>query len=253
MKLYMKTRNKFFKISIFILLIAVALIFIFHLNTLGYFLLGIFASTLIITLQYDIAADVEESEILTDKLKEISSSLHSVKFMSEQSLEGYAKYYGYEESFKEYRTDLEKIFTLRNEIASLKYLETDTKKAVDFIIDSINELESKLYIILEKFDESNEKVKIIYFIETYKIINESNIPFLVDKIFDLGYEIGYDEFYQNNFIHERQRNLEDLKRATSISVYNKKIEEKNSIEYSTLKDDFKRGEAEAKEMRKNHK
>ena len=69
MKLYIETRNKFFKISIIILLISLITILKFRINELGYFLLGIFASTLIIAIQSNMSAKVEESKLLIDILK----------------------------------------------------------------------------------------------------------------------------------------------------------------------------------------
>lgn len=71
MKLYIETRNKFFKISIIILLISLITILKFRINELGYFLLGIFASTLIIAIQSNMSAKVEESKLLIDILKKM--------------------------------------------------------------------------------------------------------------------------------------------------------------------------------------
>ena len=71
MKLYIEMRNKFLGISAIILAVSLVVIFKFKINELGYFLLGIFASTLIIAIQSNMSVKVEESKLLIGNLKEI--------------------------------------------------------------------------------------------------------------------------------------------------------------------------------------
>ena len=64
MRFYIEKRNTFFKISILILIVSLILILKFNLETFGYFLLGIFASTTIISIECNMSAKVEEGKLL---------------------------------------------------------------------------------------------------------------------------------------------------------------------------------------------
>lgn len=238
MKLYIRARNKFLKISIVVLLLALMMIFVFHMDVFGNFLLGIFASTLIITMQYDLSSKVEESKLIIDKLKKIIDFEIDFDEIYTFSLEYFTC--NFEEKFAKYRKKLEVIFNLNNELGNISDLNISTKKDLNIIINKIDNLETDLYIIFKNFDSANKQMKIIYFIEFYNIIKRFNFNELFNYISHLGWKIDEKKFYQEDYKEKKQVKFKDTEYSTSISIYNTKLEKQNSIEYESLKKEFEK-------------
>lgn len=128
MKLYIETRNKFFKISIIILLIALITILKFRINELGYFLLGIFASTLIIAIQSNMSARVEESKLLIDTLKKMRDLCYDFDDFNTFSVDFFVL--DFENSFLEYKKKIETLFNLNSKLGNVSDLNNKTMKCL---------------------------------------------------------------------------------------------------------------------------
>lgn len=238
MKLYIETRNKFLKISVIVLLISLVMILKFKINELGYFLLGIFASTLIIAIQSNMAAKVEESKLLIDKLKKMRDLCYGFDKFYTFSVEIFSV--DFEDDFCKYKKQIEELFRVNNEIGNIQDLKNSTKQQIKNINDKIFELQSNLFLIFKNFDSASKKMKILYFMEFYKIIREFNFEKLQDLIIHLGWELDSKEFYSKDYSENIERRMREIEYNTSLAVYNKTVEQNNSIEYKTLKKEFER-------------
>lgn len=238
MKLYIKTRNKFLRISILILIIALIVIFKFNNGTLGNFLLGIFASTFIITIQYDLSSKVEESKLLIDKLKKISDICFDFNEFNTFSVDHFAV--NFEKKLHIFKNKIEYIFNLNDQLGNIKDLNIKTKKDLNTIIQKIGDLETNLYFIFKDFDQQNKKMKIIYFMEFYHIIKEFNFEALDKMVTNLGCKIDSEEYFKRNYKEKKTTKFQYLKYKTSIQIYNTQLEEKHAIEYKALKNQFEK-------------
>lgn len=236
MKLYVKTRNIFFAISLILLAMSFYFIFFTESETLGFFLLGTFASTLIIAVQSAISAKVEESKQLIDKLKRLLDlSIAFVRFKY-SSLDNFVM--DFERTFDEYKEKLSLLFKVNNEIANISDLKSKTKKKIAVINEKITQLQLDVHIIVNNFELSNLKTKELYFIEFYNIIRDFDFDGLEMQIVELGFDLDSQEFSKSDYKKVIDRKISDLDMSTSISIYNQKLETKNHDEYKALKNDF---------------
>ena len=150
MKLYIETRNKFFKISIIILLISLITILKFRINELGYFLLGIFASTLIIAIQSNMSAKVEESKLLIDILKKMRDLCYNFDKFNTFSVDFFAL--DFEKSFLEYKEKIETIFNLNSKLGNVSDLNNKTMKRLKPINERLIKLQLDLHFIFKEFE-----------------------------------------------------------------------------------------------------
>lgn len=238
MKLYIETRNKFFKISIIILLIALITILKFRINELGYFLLGIFASTLIIAIQSNMSARVEESKLLIDTLKKMRDLCYDFDDFNTFSV--YFFVLDFENSFLEYKKKIETLFNLNSKLGNVSDLNNKTMKCLKPINEKMIKLQLDLHFIFKEFENQSNKMKIIYFMEFYKIIKEFNFKKFQKSISTLGWEIDSREFYKLGFADDINVKITNLEYETSIPVYNKRLEQNNAVEYKALKSKFEK-------------
>jgi len=238
MKLYIETRNKFFKISIIILLISLITILKFRINELGYFLLGIFASTLIIAIQSSMSAKVEESKLLIDILKKMRDLCYNFDKFNTFSVDFFAL--DFEKSFLEYKEKIETIFNLNSKLGNVSDLNNKTMKRLKPINERLIKLQLDLHFIFKEFENQSNKMKIIYFMEFYKIIKEFNFEKFQKSISTLGWEIDSREFYKSDFDDDINNKIKNLEYETSMPVYNKRIEQNNAVEYKALKSEFEK-------------
>lgn len=238
MKLYIETRNKFFKISIIILLISLITILKFRINELGYFLLGIFASTLIIAIQSNMSAKVEESKLLIDILKKMRDLCFNFDEFNTFSVDFFAL--DFEKSFLEHKEKIETIFNLNSKLGNVSDLNNKTMKRLKPINERLIKLQLDLHFIFKEFENQSNKMKIIYFMEFYKIIKEFNFEKFQKSISTLGWEIDSKEFYKSDFDDDINNKIKNLEYETSMPVYNKRIEQNNAVEYKALKSKFEK-------------
>lgn len=116
MKFYLEKRNVFLKISIFILIVSLILILVFNFETFGYFLLGIFASTMIITIECNMSAKVEEGKHLIDKLKKLGDELYEFYEFESFSLDHFSV--NFEDKYNKFKNKLEYIFSLNDSLGN---------------------------------------------------------------------------------------------------------------------------------------
>lgn len=238
MRFYIEKRNKFLKISILLLIISLVLILKFNLETLGYFLLGIFASTMIITMECNMSAKVEEGKLLIDKLKKLRDICYEFHEFDTFSVDYFALHF--EDKYKEFKNKLEYIFDLNDSLGNISYLNKKTKKDLDVIVEKVLNLEKDVYFIFENFEKQNNKMKIIYFMEFYKIIKKFDFKELKKMISGLGWKVDSREFYRDDFKENKEYIIKKMEYDTSIEIYNKKLELNNSIEYEALKNEFEK-------------
>lgn len=238
MKVYLKTKNIFFRLSLMILTVALVLIFKFKLVTFGNFLLGVFASTIIITIQYYLTAKVEESKLLINILKDARDLCFEFGEFDTFSIDYFAV--DFESNFKVFKNKIECLFKINRELGSNANLSIKTKKKIREINERISKLELDLHFIFKNFDNQTNKMKIIYFMEFYKILKDFDFEELKDAISDLGWKVDSQEFYRSDFEEERLQKIKDLEYKTSLQVYNKKLEENNLLEYKALKSKFEK-------------
>ena len=232
MKLYIETRNKFFKISIIILLISLITILKFRINELGYFLLGIFASTLIIAIQSNMSAKVEESKLLIDILKKMRDLCYDFYKFNTFSVDFFAL--DFEKSFLEYKEKIETIFNLNSKLGNVSDLNNKTMNRLKPINERLTKLQLDLHFIFKEFGNQSNKMKIIYFMEFYKIIKEFNFKKFQKSISTLGWQIDSREFYKSDFADDINDKITNLEYETSMPIYNKRIEQNNAVEYLSL-------------------
>jgi len=236
MKLYIKMKNLFLFLSILILLLSTLFLFKFKNEPFGYFLLGFFSTTMIITIQSIISAKVEESRLLIDKLKEIRDMCFDFREFNVFSVDHFACYF--EEEYLKYKERLNRIFKLNDEIGNISYLNKKTRKQLKQINEELSQLQLDLHFIFQEFENQTVKMKIIYFMEFYKIVKDFNFRRFKDLISSLGVGIDYREFYRSDYEEEMNNRITNLEYGTSILVYNKTIEQKNALEYDALKNSF---------------
>ena len=160
-----------------------------------------------------------------DKFYSFSVEIFSVNFVEE---------------FQRYKTQIEELFRLNNEIGNISDLKSNTKQKIKKINDKIYELQSNTYLIFKNFDSATKKMKILYFMEFYKIIKEFNFEKLQDLIIDLGWELDSKEFYNKDYSENIERKMREIDYNTSLAVYNNKVEQNNAVEYKILKKEFER-------------
>lgn len=238
MKLYIKTKRKFLIISIFILLASLVSIFVFEKQVIGNFLLGIFASTIIIAFQADMASKVEESKLLIKSLRQIRDLCYEFEDFNTFSVDFFSL--NFENKFKNFKNILNQLFSINSELGNLSDLNKKTEDELRNINEKILKLEMDLHFIFKEFDNQNKKMKIIYFIEFYKIIKEFNFNDLKHTVSSLGWKIDSNEFYKDDYIEKKKVTIDNMEYDTSIQVYNKTIESKNKIEYQALKNEFEK-------------
>ena len=238
MKLYIKTKRKFLIISIFILLASLVSIFVFEKQVIGNFLLGIFASTIIIAFQADMASKVEESKLLIKSLRQIRDLCYEFEDFNTFSVDFFSL--NFENKFKNFKNILNQLFSINSELGNLSDLNKKTEDELRNINEKILKLEMDLHFIFKEFDNQNKKMKIIYFIEFYKIIKEFNFNDLKHTVSSLGWKIDSNEFYKDDYIEKEKVTIDNMEYDTSIQVYNKTIESKNKIEYQALKNEFEK-------------
>ena len=247
MKLYIETRNKFFKISIIILLISLITILKFRINELGYFLLGIFASTLIIAIQSNMSAKVEESKLLIDILKKMRDLCYNFDKFNTFSVDFFAL--DFEKSFLEYKEKIETIFNLNSKLGNVSDLNNKTMKRLKPINERLIKLQLDLHFIFKEFENQSNKMKIIYFMEFYKIIKEFNFYEKFILVGDINVRIKRINYLLDLSLNEEQlgftindinNKIKNLEYETSMPVYNKRIEQNNAVEYKALKSEFEK-------------
>ena len=236
MKLYIKTRNIFLTISIILLVISFYFIFFTGNETFGFFLLGTFASTLIIAVQSAVSVKVEESKQLIDKLKKILDYSISFAYFEHLSLDSLAM--DFEETFEECKEKLELLFKANSEIANISDLKSKTKKKIDIINEKITKLQLDVHIIITNFELSNLKTKELYFIELYNILKDFDFKNLEMQIIEFGFDLDSQEFSKSDYKEIIDRKIKEYEMSVSISIYNQKLETKNRDEYKALKNDF---------------
>lgn len=238
MKLYMKMRNRFFIISVLLLVLSLFCFLKLKNETFGCFLLGLFASTVIITIQSNMSAQVEECKLLIDKLKDMRDICIKLDFFCSWSIDFYLM--NFTKEFYECKKDLEMLFKLNIELCSVENLKSKTKSEIDKIKQEVLELQLNLYFVLNNFENVSTKIKELYFIELYKILKEFDFKNLSTLINNLGYRLDSKDFFENDFQKIVERKIQNLKAETSLSIYNKSLEKNNAIEYKALKDRFEK-------------
>lgn len=238
MKFYIKKRDTFFKISILILIVSLILLLKFNLQPLGYFLLGIFASTIIISIECDMSARVEEGKLLIDKLKKIRDKCYDFYDFNTFSVDFFAL--DFEKKYKEFKNKLEYIFDLNDDLGNISYLNKKTHESLNKIVIKILNLEKDLHFIFENFEKQNNKMRIIYFMEFYKILKKFDFNELSNMVSILGWKLDSREFYRDDFKEKKETIIQNMEYDTSIQVYNKKIESDNAIEYKALRSEFEK-------------
>ncbi len=239
MKLYIKMRNVFFFASIILLLGSLWALLKIKIDGLGYFLLGLFASTLIIAIQSAMSAQVEEGKLLVGKLKQLRDLCFDFTIFNNLSIEHYS--YDFENTFNAYMKDLKKIFELIDELGNISDLNGKNKAKLQKITGEFAELRLNLHFIFTKFDEQTDEMKIIYFMEFYKIIKEFNFDAKSAAIFSLGYDIDSEEFCRSKFSEKITKKIRDYEYRESIDVYNEKLSQTHQVEYKALKKKFDSG------------
>ena len=83
-------------------------------------------------------------------------------------------------------------------------------------------------------------MKIIYFMEFYKILKKFDFKELRKMILGLGWKVDSREFYRDDFKESKESIIKKMEYDTSIEIYNKKLELSNLIEYEALKNKFEK-------------
>ena len=236
MKLYLKAKNKFLMLSIIILILSLLSIFILNNESIGYFLLGLFASSVVMVLQYKMSAEVEESTLLIDTLRKIDDICFEFNEFNTFSLEYFTV--DFIKNYNKFKNLLLKLFKLNDELGSNYDLKKSTKTELDVITKKIINLEADLHFIFKEYEKASNKMKIIYFIEFYHIIKSFDFDSFSSLVSHLGAKIDVDAFYHREFIEIKNRKIKNLEYDTSIEVYNKKLESEHNLEYKALKSKF---------------
>ena len=238
MKVYIKMRNTFLKISVIIFILSIISIVLLKNEIIGNLLLGIMASTIIISIQSHLSSQVEESKVLIDKLKVIRDSCVTMNALTSSSIDLYIL--DYEKRFIEYKNELNRLFQKKNELANIGDIRKKLKKELNPIIDKISDLELDLYFILSRFEIQSDKMKVLYYIEFFKIVKQFNFSEIGLEISRIGWKLDPVDFYKKEFSEKMNHEKEKLEHNTSIEIYDKTLEEKNKIDYEALKEKFER-------------
>ena len=125
MKLYIKMKNRFLVISIFLLLVSLLFFLVLKNESFGCFFLGLFSSASIIAFQSSMSAQVEESKLLIDKLKTMRDICYEFDEFNTFSVDYFAL--NFEKKFYSYKEKIEIILKLNNDLGNISDLNIKTK------------------------------------------------------------------------------------------------------------------------------
>ncbi len=199
-------------------------------------MLGLFASSFIVYIQSFINYKIELSRTLIPFLKEIENALFEIEFITDMSLENNImdfpdNYYEIKENFKKLNTA---IFTIND----MKSLDKKSRNYFSMINEEIINLEKKVYLIFEYFEDATKEEKRYFFMHLYKILKEFNfehIRYINCKIAD---RVDYKEYLSNSAAEKSNRLFKEIERKESKKVYIEFIKKQNKIEYHALKSNF---------------
>ena len=134
MKIYKTSKKVFLFLSLLNLLIASTLLY-FKLNTFGIFMLGLFASTIIIYIQSYINYKIEISKAIIPYLKEINDLIFEIDFLGKRSLED--AIFQYEKKCANYKSCYYNLLGKISILNDYDFLDKDDKNCISNIYNSI--------------------------------------------------------------------------------------------------------------------
>lgn len=233
MKLYKKPRNVFFVLSILI----IGCCCLLKDRDLTNILIGVSASTVIITIQSHIAMRVEESKLLIKKLRKMYDDCLKIYFDFDHSSIEYFLF-DFDDNYYEYKKTLEEIFGINSELSNITGLSIKTKNKLKEITDKFSTLQLDLHYIFDRYDEQTLKMKVIYFMEFFRIIKDFNFRNMSKIISRVGNYVDSNEFYKHEYDEYLEREVKKYEMENSIKVFNQKLLEKHSTEYKAVGRDF---------------
>lgn len=73
-----------------------------------------------------------------------------------------------------------------------------------------------MHFIFENFEKQNNKMRIIYFMEFYKILKKFDFNELSNMVSILGWKLDSREFYRDDFKEKKEALIQNMEYDTSI-------------------------------------
>lgn len=235
MKIYKKSKDTFLFLSILTLQIAIGC-FIYNNYLFGNFLLGLFASSLIVYIQSFINYKIELSRILIPFLKEMDNALFEIKFIIDESLDDIIM--DFPDNYYEIKDNFERLNSAIFKASDIKSLNKKNKELLKIIKTEIVNLEKETYLIFKYFDDSTKEEKRYLFIHLYNILKDFNFIYIKKIIFKLADKIDFEEYLSPSSEEKSNSLFEEIERKESKKIYIESIKNQYKVEYKALKSDF---------------
>lgn len=249
-KIYKKSINIFLTLSILLIIVAI-ICFCQKWNTIGNFVLGLFASTLVVTIQSSINYKIELSKEIIPYVKEIRKSAINLASTSHSPFNRFILFY--KDIVYETKNECENLINNISILNDMDTLKANIKEEVSKLYKEIIDFYDKVYLILLYFEDSDEKQKRYLYIELMKQISECNYEKIHDYCFNIAVKTDYDAFINVSSFKENEEHFRELKFKIPKELFINKIIDKNSVEYMTYKVDFERNEKLNKSLKEEQK
>lgn len=235
MKIYKKSKDTFFVLSILTLLTAMGC---FHYNKylFGNFLLGLFASSFIVYIQSFINYKIELSRTLIPFLKDIDNALFEIKNIIDDSLE-YAILY-FPDNYYKIKDYIEKLNLAIFNACDIKSLSRKNKENLNLVKNKIIELGKETCLIFKYFDDSPKEDRRYLFINLYNILNNFDFGYIEQVIFNIADKVDFKAYLSRSTVEQSNHLFDEIAMKKSKKVYIEFIKNKYKIEYKALKSNF---------------
>lgn len=235
MKIYKKSENVFLILSI-IIIILVLVCFYKKLNLAANFLLGLLASTLIVTLQSKINYKIETSKSMIPFIKKINEIIIHLSCKKDFLTNYYIN--GYNEEVKNLNNDISDLLYNLNVLNDLSSLKKGVKKNVSLLYEEVMRLVDGTSLIFEYYKDAKIVEKRYLYIELVKTLSNFDFELMHKYCVDLAYKIDFEEYISKSSFESTKNYLKEKVRKNPKTLFINKILDKNRVEYDTFKDQF---------------
>ncbi len=250
MKIYKKSKEIFLIISILTLLLAFGCLY-YKLSALGNFMLGLFASAVIVYIQSYINYKIELSRILIPILKEIDSAIFELQYFYSDSLE--SKIHFYPSDFYELKDNFEKLGTAICTLSDTNYLDKKMQKLVQNLSEETKRLTKEIFLIFKYYDRVDKTEKKCLFIELYNKLKKFNFITFEKNLNQLADRVNFKEYLTRSSFEKYKNFTNDIEMEESKSIYMAYIKEHTLIEYKALEKKFDLADDINKDINKKNK
>lgn len=235
MKIYRKSEKIFLILSI-IIIILVFICFYLRLNLFANFLLGLLASTSIVTLQSKINYKIEMSKNMIPYIKKINEIILHLSYKKDSLVNYYI--FGYNEEVRDLNNNINDLLYNVNVLKDMTSLKKQVKKDIDLLYDKVMEVVDKTCLIFKYYEEVNTIERRYLYIELVKTLADFDFELMRDYSFNLACRIDFEEYISKSSFECTEKILKNKIYKNPKSLFMNTIIAKNKLEYDTFKDKF---------------